>query len=208
MLHFVFHGQKIVLVTEHKCSSLHWNQWTAVCCHQTPSSLHGLVECAVSQAVNFQHCRPGCSAAETVGTNFPSWSFVVAGNNYGCLYLYVRLNIFIWNNIERLRGFTECVRVVYVMWALQWFAGLDLLCLRVCVCMCICVFASVCVCEFLKAKSWHFAQHVGWGKNTTRIYSSLLSCHRQVASVLELYRTCMLSVCVTVKVSALQGLCV
>lgn len=56
-------------------------------------------------------------------------------------------------------------------------------CVYGCVSACASVFLQVCVWEFLKAKSWHFAQHVGWGKNTTRIYSSLLSCHRQVACV-------------------------
>ena len=96
------------------------------------------------------------------------------------------------------------MKVVYVLRPLRRLAGLDLSCLRVCVCMCVCVSATVCVCvcvcvfrEFLKAKSWHPAQRVGRGKNTTRIYCSLLSCRRQAPSLC-------VCVCVCVCLSSLQ----
>lgn len=104
-----------------------------------------------------------------------------------------------------LRWFRECVKVVYVLRLPRWLAGLDLSCLRVCVCMCVCVSASVCVCEFVKAKSWHIAQRVGWGKNTTQIYWSLLSCRRQAA---YLYVCVYVCVCICVLCLCMLMVCV
>ncbi len=68
-------------------------------------------------------------------------------------------------------------------------------CLHVRLCFC------ECVCEFLKAKSWHIAQRVGRGKNTTRIYCSLLSCRRQEAPLCVYICVCV-CVCVHLCINA------
>lgn len=95
-------------------------------------------------------CKPsttglGCNATETVGTNFPSRSFAVSGNNYGCIYLYEWLNVFtVSETILKCSDDSECVKVVYVLRLPQWPAGHDLLCLRMCVCLCMSKCVRVC----------------------------------------------------------------
>lgn len=141
-------------------------------CFLSSSTFHSTPLTALSEQWLSSTAGLGCSASETVGTNFPSRSFVVSGNNYGCTYLYEWLNVFtVSKTILKCSDDSECVKVVYVLWLLQWPTGHDLLCLRVCVYM----HLSKCLCVFPKAKSWHFAQRVGWGKNTTWIYCSVLS---------------------------------